>query len=322
MRLLLINMPYEKSKYYSRSSYFSGLFVPISRCSGHSRYPPPGSQGGTDRDRYIINKNKNNNCAQLRLQVSDDKAWNIYNDSSLRWTYSTSSDFSNLGTTHMKLDNNGHLFIYNNSSNYLRMGHGGSNGFLDLNGKGNLDFRYSNNDLMTLTQSGDLCLYSGFLYLYNISDDNSSDNYLRMGHGGSNGFLDLNGKGNLDFRYNNNGLMRLTRSGSLGIGTTDPGTYKLAVNGSIKAQGIDVTAEGWPDFVFENDYDLKPLAEVEQFILQNKHLPDVPSEDEVLKNGINLAKMDALLLQKVEELTLYVIELRKENEELRTMIQP
>ena len=64
---------------------------------------------------------------------------------------------------------------------------------------------------------------------------------------------------------------------------------------------------------FAKDYQLKSLEEVETYINENKHLPDVPSAEEVVKSGINVAEMDALLLQKIEELTLYMIELKKEN---------
>ena len=102
----------------------------------------------------------------------------------------------------------------------------------------------------------------------------------------------------------------------VGIGTTNPGNYKLAVNGHVKAKQIEVNSSGWSDFVFEDGYVLKDLEEVEAYIDKNNHLPDVPSEKEVMENGINLGKMDAILLQKIEELTLYMIELKKDNEAL------
>ena len=103
-------------------------------------------------------------------------------------------------------------------------------------------------------------------------------------------------------------------SGSVGIGTSINQDEDLAVNGKIKAKEIKVET-GWSDFVFEADYRLRPLAEVEQFIEENKHLPDIPSAKEVETNGVNVGEMEAKLLQKIEELTLYVIELKKQNEE-------
>jgi hypothetical protein len=83
---------------------------------------------------------------------------------------------------------------------------------------------------------------------------------------------------------------------------------------------VEVTLDGWSDFVFADDYSLMPLEEVEKHIQQNRHLPDIPSEEEVLENGLNLGDMQARLLQKVEELTLYMIQLKKENEVLKKRI--
>ena len=82
------------------------------------------------------------------------------------------------------------------------------------------------------------------------------------------------------------------------------------VDGTIKATEIKVEAQT-ADFVFEEDYQLKPLAEVEQFIQTNNHLPDIPSAREMKEDGVGLAEMNKLLLQKVEELTLYTIEQSK-----------
>ena len=75
--------------------------------------------------------------------------------------------------------------------------------------------------------------------------------------------------------------------------------------------------DGWSDFVFGNDYNLLTLSEVEDYIDKNGHLPDIPSEAEVEENGINIGEMQAKLLQKIEELTLYVIQLEKEIDELK-----
>jgi len=105
-------------------------------------------------------------------------------------------------------------------------------------------------------------------------------------------------------------------NGNVGIGTTDPGNYKLNVAGSIRADEIKVNTTG-ADFVFEPTYKLRPLAEVETFIKQNKHLPNVAPAAEMQTNGVSMGEMQAKLLEKVEELTLYVIELKKEIEVLK-----
>ena len=95
---------------------------------------------------------------------------------------------------------------------------------------------------------------------------------------------------------------------------TVPTGYKLAVEQGIITEKIKVAVYGtvnWADFVFDEDYKLQELNALEKYIKSNKHLPDVPSAEEVVANGIDLGKMDATLLQKVEELTLYVLQLNK-----------
>ncbi|TWI89344.1 DUF3450 domain-containing protein [Chitinophaga japonensis] len=108
--------------------------------------------------------------------------------------------------------------------------------------------------------------------------------------------------------------IRITPSGNVGIGTTITGEYKLAVEGTIGARKMKVTQAAWADFVFRPDYKLPTLQEVEQFVNEHQHLPDVPSEKEVAENGLDLGEMNKKLLQKVEELTLYLIQQQKLNE--------
>ena len=110
----------------------------------------------------------------------------------------------------------------------------------------------------------------------------------------------------------------LKSNGNVGIGTTNPGSYRLAVEGRIGAREVDVKTSSWADFVFAEDYALPSLDEVDAYIQAHHHLPDVPSEAEVLKEGIHLGEMQKVLLQKVEELTLYTIDLQ---EQLRTQQQ-
>lgn len=105
-------------------------------------------------------------------------------------------------------------------------------------------------------------------------------------------------------------------SGKVGIGTTSPQST-LAVNGTITTKEIEVTVDGWPDYVFEPNYPLLSLEEVASYIKKNKHLPNIPSEKEVLKEGVKLGEMNAKLLQKIEELTLYIIDLKREVEALK-----
>ena len=113
---------------------------------------------------------------------------------------------------------------------------------------------------------------------------------------------------------------QVINNGNVGIGTASPGTHKLAVEGSIGAREVKVQATGWADFVFKKEYNLPSLEEVEKHIAEKGHLENIPSEEEVLKNGINLGEMNVKLLQKIEELTLYMIEMKKENEKMKNDI--
>ena len=131
-------------------------------------------------------------------------------------------------------------------------------------------------------------------------------------------------RGNLNIGYNTgvqaSSVNDLSVNGNVGIGTTDTKGYKLAVNGTIRAKEIKVES-GWADFVFKKGYQLPTLGEVEQHIQEKGHLPNIPSEAEVKANGVGLGEMNTLLLQKIEELTLYVIGLQKENDEMKNEIK-
>jgi hypothetical protein len=107
----------------------------------------------------------------------------------------------------------------------------------------------------------------------------------------------------------------------IGIGTQPDPTSILTVNGAIKSREIIVTETGWSDYVFQEDYMLPTLDEVEQYIQQKRHLRDIPSSQQVAKDGVNLGEMQACLLQKIEELTLYVIQQNKRIQILESQLQ-
>ena len=140
----------------------------------------------------------------------------------------------------------------------------------------------------------------------------SPNSWLRMG---ANGGIALWANGSS--QSNDSPQFILRANGSVGIGTTNLGSYKLVVEGTVGARKVKVTMDAWADFVFAEDHSLMPLKAVEHYIEKNKHLPNVPSEAQVLKEGIDLGKMDAILLRKIEELTLYILQQQKEIEALK-----
>lgn len=105
-------------------------------------------------------------------------------------------------------------------------------------------------------------------------------------------------------------------AGNVGIGTPYP-VHKLSVNGTIGAGEVIVEAPVWCDYVFEDDYKLKPLSEVKSYIDKNGHLPDVPSAEVVEEKGISLGDMTKIQMEKIEELTLYMIEMQEKMEKLQ-----
>jgi hypothetical protein len=115
--------------------------------------------------------------------------------------------------------------------------------------------------------------------------------------------------------------MRLDPNGNLGIGTTTTGLYRLTVEGTTATRRLKVTQQAtWADFVFHPDYQLPSLQEVETYINTNKHLSGIPTTEEVQKDGLDIGEMNKLLLQKVEELTLYMIEEHKQKQKMQEVI--
>jgi hypothetical protein len=108
-------------------------------------------------------------------------------------------------------------------------------------------------------------------------------------------------------------------NGYIGIGTINP-TSLLTVAGNIASREVKVTVDAGADFVFENNYDLPSLELVDKFIKENKHLPEIASAKEMKQDGINLSEMNIKLLQKIEEMTLYMIEQNKKIEILEKKV--
>lgn len=117
---------------------------------------------------------------------------------------------------------------------------------------------------------------------------------------------------------NSNGasILNVMSNGKIGVGVTSPSEL-LHVNGNVKATSFLASASSFPDYVFNKDYDLKTLPEVEKFIEENHRLPGMPSEQNVIEEGLNIKEVTTISVEKIEELFLHVIALKKEIELLK-----
>ncbi|NAY93422.1 hypothetical protein GTQ34_16040 [Muricauda sp. JGD-17] len=143
-------------------------------------------------------------------------------------------------------------------------------------------------------------------------------NIAMFSSGDGNSYLNFTGgssSSRIGFQFDGSSKMSIYKNGGVSIGPGIPGSYKLALKGKIRAEEIKVET-GWADYVFKEDYGLPTLDEVENYIKEKGHLNNIPSAKEVEENGIQLGEMNRLLLEKIEELTLYIIELKKGQETL------
>jgi len=156
----------------------------------------------------------------------------------------------------------------------------------------------------------------GEIIIKNSLINNGEEDFrLVAGHANGNVVLETNGQKR----------MRILNNGNVLVGniTTAPPGYKMFVDQGILTEKVRVAVKNssdWADYVFEDDYELRPLDEVDKFIKEHKHLPGVPSAEEVVAKGIDMAKMDAILLGKMEEAYLYILELNGEIKRLKKMM--
>ncbi|QKJ31063.1 hypothetical protein HQ865_15305 [Mucilaginibacter mali] len=192
----------------------------------------------------------------------------------------------------------------------------GNVGIGTLSPAGTLQVKQSSYDLLTGTYTLDIGLggtSAGWARAFRVVNSSNSDGkdggaFGAVGSGTAPNYVYMSIPTADATGYDSQKIIALDNSGNVGIGTTNPQGYKLAVKGSLIAEEIKVKlSSSWPDYVFKPSYKLPTLAEVKTYIDKNQHLPDVPSADDVAKNGLDVGEMNKLLMKKVEELTLYLI---------------
>lgn len=224
------------------------------------------------------------------------------------------------------------LTFYTSDLERIRIDAGGNVGIGTTSPAVPLDLQASQSGIQVKSTTASNSAYIQFInnhYLVVGVDNSSGSSLISGGHNAPYaGVVSTIESYPLVFGTNNVGKMIITASGNVGIGTTSPSekmdingnTYvngNISANGFITSKKLTVTQSGWSDYVFDSSYTLRPLNDVADYIKINKRLPDIPSAKEVEEKGINVGDSQALLLKKIEELTLYVIKLDSANIELK-----
>lgn len=259
------------------------------------------------------------------------KYWDSYTQSALHTSSSVVNDdnwhhvvIASKGSSQTLFLDGVEISTINRSINHLSMSHNqlgvgyttswpsAQSGWFDLNGSID-DVRYYNRALNAEDVEA----------LYDLVSDNNGGDMVDdgTGGGGNGGGGNSGGSSSDSTLWTTVDTSIVFNGGNVGIGVSNPGS-KLAVNGLINATAVEVTATiPVPDYVFSPDYQLPSLQSVKEYIEKNRHLPEIPSEEIIKRDGINLGEMDLRLLKKIEELTLYQIALQQELEILKNELE-
>ncbi|WP_442845068.1 hypothetical protein [Leeuwenhoekiella sp. H156] len=272
---------------------FIGFFVGNLDCLAQNTFPTTGNVGiGTT-----------NPGARLHLSnLSSNNGILFDSKFKMRTSSSTNNQFvlENLttdGAIYLRAGSQGGGLILNDYQGNVGVGTANPSEKLDVNGKVKINNTLIVNGIDTGNPNA-------------VQEQVRLSGYGLLGNRGRFYITNAHPTGDINFyaggKHGSGSHLMITSSCNLGIGTTNADA-KLAVNGTIHSKEVKVDLNGWSDFVFEKDYVLPTLAEVQQHISNYGHLKDIPSASEVEKDGIFLGEMDAKLLQKIEEITLYLI---------------
>ena len=223
------------------------------------------------------------------------------------------------GTYRMVLNSNGHFgFGTNSPSNVVSIYAGSAN-------SSGLHFSRLNNTATPSAGNGKVLSLNSTGHVILVADETGLGSTWGIGGNAgttpTNDFFGTTDAQDIVIKSNNAERMRISSSGNISIGTDDAKGNKFAVNGDAMFTKIRVRLYSeWPDYVFQPTYQLRSLNDLEKFIQVNKHLPEIPSAEEVEKNGIDVSENQAALLKKIEELTLYLIEQNKQLDQQQQLI--
>ena len=256
------------------------------------------------------------------------------------WDFKVDNDINIEGSSRLKGANRldqGFTFDGTNGVSYSI-----NNGYKTFHFGSNIGLKPTATPCAAAPYSGVLNQFGGWLQIYDPANPTTSGLLnMQTWSGGSSidasvaGNTSTGGSAGLLLNYfcgNNTFINTGSNGGTVYLGTTKIGTQrivvgtqhdnaKLSVDGKIIAKEIVVTQQSWADYVFANNYTLPNIYEVEKFYKANKHLPEIPSEKEVTANGVNVGDMEKLLLKKIEELTLYVVEQKKQADNQQVLIE-
>jgi len=193
------------------------------------------------------------------------------------------------------------------------------------NNNGLLIYTKNSDAGIKLQETGTLSLQSGFSKLTLFHNGNTNINNIFFIHNNNVGIgvhnptakLQLNHFTKTDWSYALRININRDFTKAIAVRKGNEENFLVYGNGKVYAREISVRLDNFPDYVFEDDYNLMSLSDLEVFIKNNKHLPEIPKEADVLENGLNIGEMQKLQMQKIEELTLYIINLQNQIYEIK-----